>query len=176
MLRRPSLKHMKIGLTLDGLISEKSLKHGEIDDDLFCLNQMATEQGWYAASRWFASGNDVFFITGRTNRNMTERWLDEWALMYNRVIYDIPVHYQYNAAVALNCDIFITPSFDELPKHGTHEVRTYFYTQEPVGIKTPKNITKISNLHDIDEVIASWPLHPKQSNVNIVGQSRTLRT
>jgi len=96
--------------------------------------------------------------------------------MYNRVIYDIPVHYQYNAAVALDCDIFITPSFDELPKHGTHEVRTYFYTQEPTGLKIPKNIYKISSLNDIDEVMASWPLHPKSSNVRIVGQSRTLRT
>ena len=167
---------MKIGITLDGLISEKPLNRGEVDHDLFCLNQMATEQGWYATSRWFASGNDVFFITGRTNKNMTERWLEEWTLMYNKVIYDIPTHYQYNAAVALDCDIFITPSFDELPKHGTHEVRTYFYTQEPTGLKIPKNIYKIGNLTDIDQVIESWPHLPRQSNVNIVGQSRTLRT
>jgi hypothetical protein len=167
---------MKIGITLDGVISGLQLEAEGIDNDLYCLNQLATEQGWYASSRWFAAGHDVFFITSRTNQEMTNRWLDEWALMYNRVIYDIPIHYHYNTAVALECDIFITGSWDELPKHGTHEVRTYFYYQEPVGMKTPDKIYKVSNLNDIDEVIASWPLHPKQSNVKIVGQSRTLRT
>jgi hypothetical protein len=167
---------MKIGITLDGLISERSMNKLVMDDDLYCLNQLATEDGWYAASRWFAAGNDVFFITSRKNREATDRWLDEWALMYNRVLYDIPIHYHYNTAVALDCDIFITPSLDELPKHGTHEVRTYFYSQEPTGAKIPENINKISNLNDIDEVITAWPLHPKKSSAIIVGQSRTLRT
>jgi hypothetical protein len=147
-----------------------------IDDDLYCLNQIATEQGWYASSRWFASGHDVFFITSRTNQEMTDRWLDEWTLMYNRVVYGIPINYHYNAAVALDCDIFITGSWDELPKHGNHEIRTYFYCREPVGMKTPDKVYKISNLNDIDEVIESWPLLPRKSSAIIVGQSRTLRT
>jgi hypothetical protein len=158
------------------LISAKPFDEAHCADDVYCLNQMATEYGWYASSRWFAAGNDVFFITSRKNREATDRWLEEWALMYNGVIYDIPVHYHYNTAVALDCDIFITPSWDELPKHGTHEVRTYLYSQEPTGMKIPKNIEKISTLNDIDEVIAVWPLPPKKSSAIIVGQSRTLRT
>jgi hypothetical protein len=167
---------MKIGITLDGVISALSMPSEGIDDDLYCLNQLATEQGWYASSRWFASGHDIFFITSRRNREMTDRWLDEWALMYNRVIYDIPIHYHYNAAIALDCDIFITGSWSELPRHGNHEVRTYFFSQEPTGVKTPNNIKKISNLNDIDEVIEAWPHHPRKSSASIVGQSRTLRT
>lgn len=173
---RPPRHAMKIAITLDGVISSHPLATTGVDTDLYCLNQTATEQGWYASSRWFNSGHDVFFVSSRTNKKATDRWLDEWALLYNRVIYDIPVHYHYNAAAALGCDIFITGSWDELPKHGNHEIRTYFYCLEPTGMKTPSKIHKISNLNDIDEVIAAWPLHPKQSNVKIVGQSRTLRT
>lgn len=163
-------------MTLDGLISSKPFDKDKCADDVYCLNQMATEHGWYAASRWFAAGNDVFFTTSRKNREITDRWLDEWALMYNRILYDIPVSYHYNAAVALDCDIFITAAWDEIPKHGTPEVRTYLFSQEPSGMKTPKNIDKISNLNDIDEVIAAWPLPPRKSSAIIVGQSRTLRT
>lgn len=167
---------MKIGITLDGIISGLTLDREGIDSDLYCLNQIANEQGWYASSRWFAAGHDVFFITGRSNKSMTDRWLDEWALIYNRIIYDIPTHYQYNAVAALGCDIFITSSVDELPRHGNHTIATYFYSREPVAIKIPKGVTKIHDLYDIDKVIDSWPHPPKQSNVNIVGQSRTLQT
>lgn len=167
---------MKIAITLDGIISKSPLDEEGIDDDLYCLNQMANDQGWYASSRWFAAGHDVFFITARTNQEMTNRWLEEWAFIYNRVLYNIPIHYQYNAAVGVGCDIFITSSLDELPRHSNLEILTYFYLQDLELIKIPDNITKISNLSDIDAVIESWPLLSKKSNVKTVGQSRTLPT
>lgn len=175
MTPRPQI-HMKISITLDGIISAEPFNGMVDDDDLYCLNQIAFEQGWYAANRWFAAGHDVFFITSRTNRKMTDRWLDEWAVMYNRVIYDIPFRYQFNAAVALDSDIFITPQAEEVPKHKDPEIRTYFYSEEPTGVKSSKNVFRINNLYEIDQVIEAWPHLPKKSSVKIVGQSRTLRT
>ena len=141
---------MKIGITLDQVISSSAFSRNHIDDDLFCLNQIATEQGWYASSRWFAGGHDVFFITSRTNSESTERWLEEWAIMYNKVVYGIPFRYHYNTAVALDCDIFVTSSVDELPKHDNQEVKTFFIPQDSINTKVHKEIDKINGLNDLD--------------------------
>jgi hypothetical protein len=167
---------MKIALTLDGLISSENLSKYALDDDLFCLNQVATEDGWYSSTRWFLSGNDVFFITSRSNQVMTDRWLDEWNLMYNKIIYDIPHGYHYNTAIALNCDIFITPCSEELPKHEKPEILSFFYSREPSSAKVSSAVNKISHLNDIDMAMEQWGTHQRKSNVRIVGQSRTLPT
>lgn len=151
---------MIIGITLDGIISSQYLYDDTVDDDLYCLNQTATESGWYASNRWFAKGHDVFFMTSRSNSNATNRWLDEWNLTFNNVFYNVDKNMHALYAQSLKCDIVVLDHAHNAPKLPLSCIS--FLLPETAAANAPSShLYKLSTLDDLDRVINRWPTSKK---------------
>lgn len=79
------------------------------NDPLFYLNAIAYEDAFYSLSEWFYAGNDVYIITSRPKDldEITFRWLDEWAIPYNKTITGVEKLKKYEIALDLDVDAMI---------------------------------------------------------------------
>jgi hypothetical protein len=158
---------MIIGITLDGIISSKYRYAGDIDDDLYCLNQNATESGWYASNRWFAKGHDVLFFTSRGNQSSTNRWLEEWNLTYNKISYNIEENMHSAYAESVGCDIVVLGHVDNTSKLSLSCISFLLAESIAVNVAAP-NVHKLTSLDDLDRVIDRWPISKKDFIANPV--------
>ena len=57
--------------------------------ELSLLNVMTYVDAWYFINEWFGKGFDIEFYTDRDPqfREVTERWLHEWDIPYNELIF-----------------------------------------------------------------------------------------
>jgi uncharacterized HAD superfamily protein len=93
------------------------LPNGWIDkqfyDPAFWLNAKCYEDAWNMINKWFMQGADIFIITCRTNDHgpftieVTERWLFEWELPYNKLIHSQIKLEKYDIVKEHQLDFFV---------------------------------------------------------------------
>lgn len=162
---------MKIGIVLDGLISSEHFSNQNLDNDLFCLNQIATKDGWHAVNRWFSQNHDVFIFTERSNNGITNRWLLEWNIAYNNVIYDLSQSMQYAKAVEIGCDIFVCP--DTYGSMNTVSDTSVFMLSTGNDTLLDNFYNPISSLEELDMVVSQWSERKRKLNAAHVVRSKS---
>lgn len=162
---------MRIGIVLDGLISSEHFSNQNLDSDLFCLNQIATKDGWHSVNRWFAQNNDVFIFTERSNQGVTNRWLLEWNIAYNNVVYDLSPDTQYAKAVEIGCDIFVCP--DTYGNISMESDTSVFMLSTGSKTLLDSSYNPISSLEELDKVINQWSEHKRKLNVTHAMRSKS---
>jgi len=78
------------------------------EDSLFWRNCMAIADAWYTVNGLFHEGHDIYIITARPcgTRDITEQWLIDWDIMYNRVLFSDRLG-KREVAMELGCDIAV---------------------------------------------------------------------
>lgn len=64
----------------------------QIHDPTFFLNAIPFPDAWFWCNHYFSKGFDIIFLTCRPKemQKVSERWLDEWQIGYNKVVAGIP--------------------------------------------------------------------------------------
>jgi uncharacterized HAD superfamily protein len=127
-------------------------------DPSFYLNAICYPAAWYMVNKWFMSGNDVFLVTcrgpahGEKTVALTERWLDEWEIGYNRLYHSQTRLEKYKTLVELEIDLFV--------EDDPHEVRLASEYVNAFLMDHPYNRdsdigsgTRISSLYQVDPFI-----------------------
>ena len=155
----PAPYNMKIAITLDGIISSKHYTPEMSEVDF--LNQVCTEDGWYAINRWFFSGHDLLLISPRPKNDITERWLNEWAIIYSNLILDTPLDQHINVASANKCDMIVIGD-KRSASFPSDSCVVFGLKSDHLQFTPSKFINYIGRLNELDEVIEQWYLQKKR--------------
>jgi len=125
----------------------------QFHDPTYFLNAQPFEDAWYAITRWFSIGHDIILITRRHNNAVeaTERWFDEWAIPYNKLVSGSIKGHKWENLLEEECEVFVDDDPDEVRSASEHGVQTFlrkhgYNAQAEVGPK----VRTIGDLKNID--------------------------
>lgn len=125
----------------------------QFHDPTYFLNAQPFEDAWYAVTRWFGIGHDIILITRRHNNAVeaTERWFDEWAIPYNKLISGAVKSKKWEYLLEEECEVFVDDDPDEIIGASERGVQSFlrghgYNAKAPVGPKV-RRITDLKSVN-----------------------------
>lgn len=125
-------------------------------DPTFWLNAKCYEDAWNMVNKWFMTSNDVFIATCRDESTLevTERWLDEWEINYNKLFVNQTRLEKYKVCHSIGADIFIDDDPHEINIASLHVpsyLRSHPYNDSyDIGAGF-----KLKSLYDLDKLVSA---------------------
>lgn len=88
----------------------------QMQDATFWLNQKPYKEAWYWVNDQFSKGNDIYIITRRRRKEAawTERWLEDWDIIYNDIYYEMPLGAKGEYVKMLEADFLVDDRYEEV--------------------------------------------------------------
>lgn len=129
----------------------------QFSDPLFFLNAIADESAFYCVNRWFYGGHDVYIVTCRPEefRDVTERWLDEWAIPYNNLFMGARKYHKSEILSEVGCSLMVEDDGQEADAVAMSGIDSYLrlhpYNQ---AYRANFKVRKVRDLYAVDGVIS----------------------
>lgn len=128
----------------------------QFNDPSYWLNAKPYVDAWYMLNKWFGQGHDVDIVTCRfsdTTVAATERWFDEWDIMYNRLYHSQTRLEKYKLITKLNSDISIDDDPEEAAALSGYTKSYLVNRVYNTDYTATRGAIRIDSLYDIDKII-----------------------
>lgn len=125
------------------------VKH--FDDRSFWMDCIPYKESWFALNKWWAEGDDIYFVTCRSSkiaRKATHDWLEKWEIPYNDVVFTSHME-KMHVVNDLNLDFFMEDRFDEAAAIAEAGHSSFLIDRPYNQGDTPA--IRVANMAEIDE-------------------------
>lgn len=127
----------------------------QFKDPTFWLNAIPFKDAWHVLNNWFMNNIDIYLLTCRPSeysKDVTYRWLDEWFINYNNIIFDIPKNQKHEYLQKLNISLFIEDNPVEA-KIAAKTTETYLMDRPYNKRYKIGHAKRISSMHEIEKKV-----------------------